>query len=281
MYYFRASTIAELDMEPTAHPENKAINREHQQSDKIFDHRTLEQDYRTLPSLIQKGMDILDIGCGTGALTKEMAKLVGRTGSVIGIDNTPMFIQSGRASYADIPNLQLEHIDLFQYDPTTKFDLIVSARTLQWMSKVPAALLKIKSMLKPGGMISILDYNHSAIKWSPSPPVSMQVFYETFLKWRSDAGMNNKIADELAHMLQEAGFLQIETLNADLHYTKDNPAFDFNLGIWSKVAASKQMVEEGYIADTDRLQAIEEYNQWIRTDAQSMTLKMNDVRGHI
>jgi hypothetical protein len=50
------------------------------------------------------------------------------------------------------------------------------------------------SLLKPGGTVSILDYNHEALEWQPQPPVSMQRFYATFLRWRGDAGMNNHIA---------------------------------------------------------------------------------------
>jgi len=267
-------------MDSTSSIQNKNIKRDDQQADTIFDRRTLDQDYRTLPPLLRKGIHILDVGCGTGALTKEMADLVGPMGSATGIDNTKMFIESGRQSYGETKNLYLEHIDLFNYQPIQKFDLIVSARTLQWMSKVPEALYKMKDMLKPDGRISILDYNHTAIEWVPNPPVSMQIFYKSFLKWRSDAGMNNQIADDLAAILTEIGFKKVETLNADLHYTKGDTAFDFSLGIWSKVAASKQMVEDGYISDTDRLRAIAEYDKWIATQASAMTLKMNDVRGY-
>ena len=51
--------------------------------------------------------------------------------------------------------------------------------------------------------------------------------------------------------------------------------------IWSKVAASRQMVEEGYISDELRLKTIEEYNYWIEHSAISMTMKLNEVRGTI
>jgi hypothetical protein len=40
-----------------------------------------------------------------------------------------------------------------------------------------------------------------------------------------------------------------------------------------------QMVDEGYISNEDRLKAIEEYNNWIHTDAELMIMKLNEVRG--
>jgi hypothetical protein len=41
------------------------------------------------------------------------------------------------------------------------------------------------------------------------------------------------------------------------------------------------MVEEGYLENDLRLKAIEEYNHWVETDAISMTMKLNEVRGRI
>ena len=258
---------------------NKEIKRDGQTVSKIFDNRSLEKDYRTLVPLLKPGLKVLDVGCGTGAISKGIAKQVGPKGSVTGIDNTEAFIISGKETYQEVLNLELIHADLVQFEPREKFDLIVSARTLQWLSNPKEALIKMKSLLKPGGQISILDYNHEVIEWVPSPPESMQLFYATFLRWRSDAGMNNQIAEDLPDYLKEAGFDSIEVLNSDEVYKKGDENFLSKIGIWSKVAGSTQMVEEGYLEDKNRLKAIEEYNQWIETDAEMMVMKLKEVRG--
>lgn len=261
--------------------ENKLIKRDETDSNKIFDNRTLDKDYPTLRPLLKEGMSVLDVGCGTGAITKDIAKIIGPAGKITGIDNTERFISSGSEQYGHIKNLKLIHIDLFELSPDEKFDLVISARTLQWLSNVPEALLKMKSHLKENGIVSILDYNHTKIKWCPGPPPSIQTFYNTFLKWRSDAGMNNQIADDLHVLLKQAGFKDIEQINSDEHYQKGDPDFYFNIGIWSKVARSRQMVEEGYLTDELRLKAIEEYDRWIEHEAISMTMKLNEVRGRV
>lgn len=260
---------------------NKEINRENTGSTKIFDDRTVETDYRTLIPFLKDGMRVLDIGCGTGAISKGIAHCVGETGHVTGIDNTERFIVSGIETYHDIKNLTLIHADLFEYHTTEKFDLIVAARVLQWLSNPKQALLKMKTILKPGGYVSILDYNHEAIEWKPEPPASMIKFYQTFLRWRSDAGMNNRIADDLPNYFSEVGFKSIEVLNSNETYTRERKDFITKAGIWSKVAGSKQMVEEGYISDNDRLKAIEDYNDWVNDEAQLMVMKLNEVRGCI
>ena len=258
---------------------NKTIHRDHQTTNKIFDDRSLEADYRTIIPVLKPGLRVLDVGCGTGAISKDIAERVGPTGYVIGIDNTEKFIVSGRESYKDTLNLELNHGDIFTYEPAEKFDLIVAARVLQWLSNPKEALLKMKSLLKPGGQVSILDYNHEQLAWEPSPPASMRIFYNTFLKWRADAGMNNHIADNLAEYFHETGFHTVEVFNSDEVYNKTDANFISRIGIWSKVAGSKQMVEEGYITDELRLKAIEEYDQWIEADAEQMVMKLKEVRG--
>lgn len=258
---------------------NKYIERDGQEVTKIFDNRSLKNDYRTLKPILKKGMTVLDVGCGTGAISKDIANFIGETGRVLGIDNTGNFIESGKVTYARIKNLELIHSDLFDFEPEQKFDLIVSARVLQWLNNPKDALVKMKSMLKPNGQISILDYNHNKLEWNPEPPESMKLFYKTFLKWRTDAGMNNGIADDLPDLMKEIGLVEIEKNNSNEHYEKHSNDFNFKVGIWSKVAGSKQMVEEGYLDNNLRLKAIAEYNTWIENKAISMTMKLNEVRG--
>lgn len=258
---------------------NKHIERDGQKATNIFDNRSLDTDYRTLRPLLQKGMRVLDVGCGTGAISKDIALATAAHGKVIGIDNTQAFIESGKQSYQHIPNLELLHIDLFEFETAEPFDLIVSARVLQWLNSPLEAVYKMKSLLKPGGWLSILDYNHEALEWNPAPPQSMQEFYRTFLKWRKGAGMNNRMADDLSCLLQEAGLEAVQVINSDEYYDRSRPDYTSKVGIWSHVAGSTQMVEEGYLDDALRLQAIEEYNAWVANEAISMTMKLNEVRG--
>lgn len=260
---------------------NKHIERAGQAAIQIFDSRSLKVDYRTLEPILKKGMTVLDVGCGTGSISKDMADVVGDSGKVIGIDNTEKFIQSGKETYGNTRNLCLIHADLFDYQTNEKFDLVTSARTLQWLSNPKEALLKMKSFLKPNGSISILDYNHDKLAWNPEPPNSMKAFYSAFLKWRSDAGMNNKIADDLPGLMKEIGMVNIEKINSDEHYEKHSENFNSKVGIWAKVAGSTQMVEEGYLNNDLRLKFIETYNEWVESKAISMTMKLNEVRGKL
>jgi ubiquinone/menaquinone biosynthesis C-methylase UbiE len=249
----------------------------------VLDSRSLKNSYSTIIPLLEKGMRVLDIGCGTGAISAGVAEMVGEEGLVVGIDSSDHLIARGKAHYADMHNLELIEADLFTYQPDQPFDLVISARVLQWLSNPGEALLKCKEMLRPGGRVSILDYNHTKLEWKPEPPASMTRFYKAFLDWRSDAGMDNEMADHLTGYFEKLGFHSVESIGADEVYKKGDTDFTEKIGIWSKVAESRgvQMVKSGYIGDEERIRAIEEYHAWIGDKAELMIMKLNDVRAKI
>jgi len=257
---------------------NKEIHRNPQSSTKIFDRRTLARDYATIIPLLREGMRVLDVGCGTGAISKGIAERVGVTGHVTGIDNTETFIASGKESYGAVTNLTLYHADLFSFNAEEKFDLVIAARVLQWMSHPKDALLKLSSFVKAEGHLSILDYNHEELEFQPAPPESMWLFYKAFLEWRANAGMDNRIAENLPGYFADIGFQSVEVIPANEVYRKEDSDFIERAGIWSKVAELKQIADEGFISEDGRLQAMSEYKDWVRTKAQLMIMKLNEVR---
>lgn len=253
----------------------------HKSSAIILNKRTLESDFPTLIPILKEGLRVLDVGCGTGAITKGIAEKVGETGQVVGIDRNSELIEEGKALFDFPPNLKLTITELFEYEPTEKFDLIVSARVLQWLPNPEAALQKMKTWLKPNGQISILDYNHEALAWIPQPPKSMQLFYQGFLDWRANMGCNNSIANDLEGYFKTAGFDKIEVLNSNEVYNKGGDNFLHKAGIWTEVAKTVglKMVAEGFVTEELRLKAIKEHEHWIATEAEQMIMKLNDVRG--
>ena len=249
----------------------------------ILENRSLENDYSTIVPILKEGIKVLDVGCGTGAITKGIADLVGQEGQVVGIDTSEDLINIGKDMNEQIKNLKLYCANIFEFDPESKFDLIVSARVLQWLENPKDALNKIKGLLKPNGIVSILDYNHTKLEWYPSPPESMQKFYIAFLNWRSDAGMNNQLAMDLPSYFKDLGFTSIETINANECYKKQDLNFISRIGIWKTVAETrgKQLVKDGYIDEQERLETIEEYSSWIESEAQEMTMNLSETRGTI
>ena len=248
----------------------------------VLDRRTLERDNRNLLPLLKEGMTVLDAGCGSGAITKGIAERVGENGRVVGIDTSAELISLAKEKYTDIPQLSFQLVDIMDFKTSPGFDLVTTARTLQWINEPVKALARMKTWLQKKGCISVLDYNHEKIEWQPAPPDSMLRFYNSFLNWRQEAGMNNQIADHLSTMLSEIGLKNNTVTNEAEVSFNDSPDFYETAGIWKKVAETRghQLVKDGFVTEQERMDAVNEYDRWLCNEAISMKMYLLAATGY-
>lgn len=249
----------------------------------VLDRRTVARDNKNLLPLLRKGMSVLDIGCGSGAITKGIAELTGVEGKVVGMDLSQELIKLALERYADWTQLTFVHADIFQFETDQKFDIVTTARTLQWIADFPKVIHRMKELLNPGGCIAILDYNHEKIQWTPAAPPAMQAFYNAFLLWREDAGMNNHVADSLEEELISAGFTRTDVSDESESSRPEDIDFYETAGIWKKVAELRgpEMVRDGYVTETERMMAIQQYEHWLLNDGASMKMYLMGVTGFL
>ncbi len=248
----------------------------------VLDRRTLERDNKNLLPLLRKGLTVMDVGCGSGAITIGIAEKVGDGGRVVGIDTSAELISLAIEKYSAFPQLSFLRVNVMDFETDLQFDVITAARTLQWMNDPKKALLKMKNCLKNDGCISVLDYNHEKIEWQPTPPRSMVRFYAAFLNWRQEAGMDNQIADQLEMMFSEVGLKRISVTDQSESSCKENPDFLETAGIWRKVAETRghQLVSDGYVTEKERIAAIDEYGQWLHNEGASMKMYLMATTGY-
>ena len=95
---------------------------------------------------------VLDLGCGNGKVTAEIAARVPE-GSVMGVDSSADMIAFASSQFASAlrPNLRFETADIRRLPFRDEFDLVVSFNALHWIPQQAEALCAIRSALKPGG----------------------------------------------------------------------------------------------------------------------------------
>lgn len=93
----------------------------------------------------QPGECILDVGCGTGQLTAEIAQ---SGAEVIGIDLAPAMIEKARTNSPNIV-FRVEDVRTMLYD--SEFDAIFSNAALHWVQPAEDAVAAMARALKPGG----------------------------------------------------------------------------------------------------------------------------------
>jgi len=106
-----------------------------------------------LPKLHLAGHeDVLDIGCGDGKVTAQIAQAVPR-GSVVGIDLAPEMVQFAQQHFpmAEHPNLRFQQLDARSLDFVGQFDLAVSFACLHWLIDHRPLLAGIFRSLRQGG----------------------------------------------------------------------------------------------------------------------------------
>lgn len=249
----------------------------------ILDLRSLSDSNRQLASLLVRGLRVLDVGCGTGAIIADVAEVVGAEGLAVGTDISEVLLAQARARRRSRSQLHFVRSDVFALPFERAFDVVTAARVLQWLANPGVALSAMSTVVRSGGIVLVLDYDHQQIDWTPAPPASMQRFYAAFLGWRTEAGFDNAIAGKLPAMLESVGAVDVAlTLQCEVN-KRGADGFEKRAGIWADVAATRghQMVKDGFVSEPERDAAEREYRNWVAVAAESMTLHLAAVQGVI
>ncbi len=164
---------------------------------------------------LQPGESVLDVGCGTGALTRLAKARVGETGRVYGVDAAPQMIAVARRKAAgrDLAiDFQIGLIEQLAF-PDDSFDVILSSLMMHHLPEElkRQGLAEIARVLKPGGRLLVLDFQRRQSQRDPSwiKRHMLQRGSHAFLAQLLHAGLERGIED-LSPVMKEVGFTQIE-----------------------------------------------------------------------
>jgi ubiquinone/menaquinone biosynthesis C-methylase UbiE len=255
----------------------------HRSDPLVLNRRTLQRDHRRLAELLQPGMIVLDVGCGPGAITVGIAKMIGPHGRVVGIDRDDSLLATARLEHAGIENLSFEIGNVLSLDFEACFDLVTAARTLQWVSEPDLAILQMTKAARTGGRIVVLDYNHDDNIWNPVPPAEFVRFYAAFLEWRTENKWSNAMADLLPTLFQSAGLTDIQIYLDDEIVDRGDPDFSSAVDIWAHVIdrIGPRLVASGHLTEAEVFGAGECYRDYSQGKLERQTLSMRTVEGRV
>jgi ubiquinone/menaquinone biosynthesis C-methylase UbiE len=255
----------------------------HRSDPRILGRRTLQRDHRCLADLLQPGFSVLDVGCGTGAITAGVAKAVGPNGFVVGIDRDEVLLELARTEHGVLPNLQFEYGDATALTFHAEFDIVTAARTLQWIAEPALAISKMKQATKPAGVLVVLDYNHASNEWEPGPPREFKQFYTAFLAWRQANRWDNEIADHLPELFRSAGLIDVKSRVQDEVVERGGAEFAERTSLWSEVIENvgEQLAKAGFCTELELQEAIDCYDLWAETELVKQVLAMRTITGTV
>ena len=97
---------------------------------------------------------VLDLGCGTGKITAEIASRVPQ-GNVVGVDSSAEMIAFATKQFGARPNLRFETNDIRCLPFREEFDLVVSFNALHWIREQEKALHSIREAMKRDGLAQL------------------------------------------------------------------------------------------------------------------------------
>jgi ubiquinone/menaquinone biosynthesis C-methylase UbiE len=115
---------------------------------------------------------ILDVGCGPGTISMDLARVAIR-GRVVGIDNSAGVVSAAReaATRAGLANIAFECGDVLDlpYDDES-FDIVHGHQLLQHLGDPVGALREMRRVCRRGGLVAARDADYAAMVWAPADP---------------------------------------------------------------------------------------------------------------
>ncbi|KAH7923911.1 UbiE family methyltransferase [Leucogyrophana mollusca] len=131
--------------------------------------RTAENSAGYLLSFLEPHMHVLDMGCGPGTITADLAALVFK-GHVIGIDSSSEVVERATSMAAErgVKNVEFIVGDIHKLDyPDATFDVVHAHQVLQHVGDPVQVLREMHRVTKPGGVIAVRSVDFAAMTWFP------------------------------------------------------------------------------------------------------------------
>jgi ubiquinone/menaquinone biosynthesis C-methylase UbiE len=159
----------------------------------------------------QQGLQVVELACGLGITTCELAKMT-HGGKVIGVDNNTTLLEYARkyAQEQNIDNIEYTNQDVYDLTfPKASIDFVFSQLLLLFLSHPNRVMDHVYRMLKPGGIACFVEVDERIALSYPELPevVSFQKQAASDLKAQ---GFDFRIGPKLGGYLHNAGFTDIQ-----------------------------------------------------------------------
>ncbi|WP_329454737.1 class I SAM-dependent methyltransferase [Streptomyces sp. NBC_01497] len=156
------------------------------------------------------GQELLDVGCGPGTITADLAALVA-PGTVTAVDASESVLDAARgaAEEAGVDNVRFAVADVHDLDfPDDSFDVVHAHQVLQHVGDPVQALREMRRVCKPGGTVAVRDADYGGFSWYPAPP-ELDDWRELYRRVARANGGEPDAGRRLLSWAREAGFTEI------------------------------------------------------------------------
>jgi ubiquinone/menaquinone biosynthesis C-methylase UbiE len=226
--------------------------------------RTAANSAAYLLPLLRPGLDLLDVGCGPGSITIDLASAVA-PGRVRGVDVTEDALRQARNS-ADERGVAVQFAvdDTYRLsDPDDSYDVTHAHQVLQHLSDPVAALREMRRVTRPGGVVAVRDADYAAFTWWPADE-RLDAWLELY---RAVALGNDAEPDAGRRLLawaHEAGFTEVTPSASVWCYASPEERANWG-GMWAEriySSVGQMALERGLATEADLASISQAWRDW-------------------
>ncbi|MDH4159188.1 MAG: methyltransferase domain-containing protein [Actinomycetota bacterium] len=231
--------------------------------------RTIDNSAAYLAPHLLAGHRVLDVGCGPGTVTAELADRVGPEGSVVGVDTSAEVIALASRRQSR-PNASYEVGDVYWLDAADdSFDVVHAHQLLQHVADPVAALREMRRVCRPGGLVAVRDADYTGSGWFPDDALLDEWLSLSLALGRANGGEPDA-GRRLLSWARAAGFADV-TPSASVWCFATPSERAWWAELWAdrvtQSAFAEQSVSEGR-ATSDELAAIADaWRRWASDDS--------------
>lgn len=203
--------------------------------------RTVDTSAAYLAGHLEEGMSILDVGCGPGSITLDLARRVA-PGEVVGVDSSPVVIEQARAAAvaAEDTHTRFEAVDAMRLPvDDDSFDIVHAHQVLQHVPDPVGLLREMARVARPGGLVAARDADYEAMTWAPANP-GLDRWLELYRAAARGTGGEPDAGRHLLRWAHESGLTDV-TATASVWCYADDDARQWWGGQWQR-----RTVESGF-----------------------------------
>jgi SAM-dependent methyltransferase len=159
---------------------------------------------------LRDGLTCLDVGCGGGDATLELARRVAPAGRVVGVDIDEAKLQIARAEAAEqgVPNVEFRLSDIREGNALGTFDVVYARFLLTHLNDPASVVTAFYRHLRPGGRIGLEDIDFSGYFTYPESK-AFRRYHDLYCATVAQRGGDPNIGPRLPVLLKRGGFEEV------------------------------------------------------------------------
>ena len=228
--------------------------------------RTAENSAGYLLDSLKAGQELLDVGCGPGTITMDLADRIA-PGRVVGIDSEGEVIARAEAlrKSRGLANVTFSIGDVYALQfGDASFDVVHAHQVLQHLTKPVAALKEMYRVMRPGGILGVRDGDYAAFAWAPADP-RLDRWLHLYHQLTRRNGAEADAGRYLLGWVQMAGFADVRASSSTWTYA-DPESRAWWGAMWAdrvRLSSFADQALEYELADRDELDSLADaWIQW-------------------